>query len=288
MRVAITGATGLVGGALLQALRSRGHEVSGGGRAWADLLDAEAVRRAVGDAEVIVHCAAEADVDAAEREPSVAWRSNVDATRTLALHARETGAHLVHVSTDYVFDGSKGACTVDEPLSPLGVYGATKAAAELAVRALVPAGRWAIARTAVVYGWPPRPVRKNFGSWLLSELAAGRPARVFSDQTITPTHVANLTEMAVELVERRLAGTWHLAGAEVVSRLEFGQRLCARFGFSPSLLEATRMADAKQAGPRPLRGGLDVSKTTAALSAKPLALDASLELLHAAFRPQEM
>ncbi len=295
MRFLVTGANGLVGGRLVRALAVPGHEVFALGRGprraadlgaatyvSVDLANHDALEQELREirADVVINCAAMTDVDGCERDPSGAWAANVDAVATLARSARQLDSHLVHVSTDYVFDGDAGPYDVDAVPHPRGVYALSKHAGEEAVRALCPKGRWTIARTAVVYGWPSTG-KNNFGTWLVDTLRAGKTVRLFSDQWVSPSHAGNVAEMLAELATRRMAGTWHTSGAEVVDRVTFGQRLCERFGFDPALIIPSRMADVNLPSPRPAKSGLVVSRTADALTAKPLALDASLARFHA-------
>ena len=298
MRFLVTGANGLVAGRLLRTLASRGHEVIGLGRGHqraTDLGGAQYVSIELGDAvtlglalkelspQVIINCAAMTDVDGCERDPLGAYTANVEAVATLARGARELGSHLVHVSTDYVFDGNAGPYDVDAIPNPRGTYAITKHAGEEAVRALLPSASWTIARTAVVYGWPSTG-KNNFGSWLIDALSSGKNVKLFTDQWVSPTHASNAAQMLAELSERRLAGIWHTSGADVVDRVTFGQQLCARFGFDAGLIEPSRMADVSLPSPRPAKSGLNVSRTLEALSAKPLSLAASLDRLYAEYK----
>lgn len=299
MRVVVTGANGLVGGRLSRLLVSQGHEVFAWARGEAraklngaryvsvDLTNVDMVSQSLRETrpDVIINPAAMTDVDGCERDPLGAWAANVDAPATLARSARELDAHLVHVSTDYVFDGDAGPYDVDSTPNPRGVYAISKHAGEQAVRALLPAGRWAIARTAVVYGWPSTG-KNNFGSWLLSTLSAGKPVNLFNDQWVSPSHADNVSGMLAELAAKKLAGIWHTCGAEVVDRVSFGHRLCERFGFDQALIKPSSMAQVNLPSPRPAKSGLIVTRTAAALENKPLDLTASLELLHAEFRSQ--
>lgn len=276
MRVVVTGAAGVVGSRLVPALRARGHEVCALTRADADLTSHQALQViAAARAEVIINCAAIADVDRCEREPAKAWAINAEVPARLA---QVPNAHLLHVSTDYVFDGAHGPYDVDAVPNPQRAYALGKCAGELAVRAL--ASRWSIVRTAVVYGW--KLGRSNFASQVIEALAQGKTVRAFTDQWITPTHVSNAVEQLVELAERQLPGVWHAAGAETIDRFTFAHRIAQRLGLDPRWIEPSRLADSKGT-PRPPRAGLNVSRTLEALSAKPLDLAASLNRLHAEF-----
>lgn len=291
MRVTVTGANGLVGSRLCRLLVVQGHVVTAVARGErrtvgdyeylsCDLADHDGVARTLTAArpEVVVHTASMTEVDACERAPDAAWGANVLAAAHVARHARTSGAHLVQVSTDYVFDGQEGPYDEEARPNPSGVYARTKWLGEEAVRLL--AGSWAIARTAVVYGYPPSQ-RPNFGSWLLGTLREGKTARLFVDQYVSPSLALNVAEQLAELAGRRLPGIWNVAGAEVVNRMQFGEALADVFGLDRRLLVPSKLADAGMASPRPPRSGLRVDKALAALEARPLGLRASLEQFRA-------
>ncbi|MBE2252290.1 MAG: SDR family oxidoreductase [Myxococcus sp.] len=291
MRVVVTGSNGLVGRRLVSQLVERGHEVLGLARgarrvegaftyASVDLTDGPLLTETLGGfkAEAIINPAGMTDVDGCERDPVAAWNANVGVVATLARAARTAGAHLVHVSTDYVFDGEDGPYAVDAKPNPRGTYALTKHAGEQTVKALLPAAQWSIARTAVVSGWPSTG-KNNFGYWLISTLARGQPVPLFSDQWVSTSHATNVAAMVAELAEKRLPGLWHTCGAEVMDRVTFGRRVCERFGFDPALIKPSRMADVKLASPRPAKSGLDVTKTAQTLDARPWTVARALDEL---------
>lgn len=292
MRVLVTGANGLVGSRLSALLARRGHLVTGLGRGpqrvagpWeyvsVDLADEAGLAASVRAArpDVILNPGSITDVDGCETAPTDAFRVNGVAPGLLALSANACGAHLVHVSTDYVFDGKAGPYDEDAIPNPRGVYALSKHVGEQAVRAL--GHSWAIARTAVVYGWPPAG-RPNFGSWLLQALRKREPVRLFEDQFVSPSLADSVAEQLAEIAERRLTGFWNTCGAEVVNRVQFGQALCREFGLDVSCLVPSRLVDAKLKSPRPARSGLRTDKTTNQLEAHPLSLAASLVRFHQA------
>lgn len=292
-RFLVTGSNGLVGSRVCTQLVKAGHEVVGasiGARRTegeyryvsCDLSDDAQVNALFATArpEVVIHPASMTVVDACEKDPPAAFAANVRAPANVAMACRAFSAHLLHVSTDYVFDGDHGPYTEEDVPNPRGVYAVTKHMGEQAVRSLAPS--WAIARTAVVYGWPASG-RPNFGAWLLTTLLEGKQARLFEDQFVSPSLADNVAEMLVELGERKLQGLWNCAGASVVNRVHFGLALCEEFGLDKSLCVPTRLADMKLASPRPLHTGLVMDKTRAALKAQPLALPEALRQFHAAY-----
>lgn len=297
MRFLVTGSNGLVGSRVCALLERGGHEVVGLGRGprrttgaysyvECDLTQEREVANALKAAapEVILHPASMTEVDACEKAPEQAFAANVLATAAVARGARELGAHLVHVSTDYVFDGEHGPYDEQALPNARGVYALTKHMAEQAARTFVPG--CAIARTAVVYGWPAAG-RANFGAWLVGALSQGQNVKLFEDQFVSASLADSVAAMVVELGERRLGGIWNTCGADVVSRVQFGQALCAVFGFDPKLITPTRLADMKLASPRPLRSGLKVDKVREHLKAQPLPLDESLRRFHATWKASQ-
>lgn len=292
MRFLVTGSNGLVGSRVCSLLHQGGQQVVGLGRgarrtggeygyASVDLTREADVAAAVETAapEVVIHCASMTEVDACEKDPEAAYAGNVTAAAAVARSARKAGAHLVHVSTDYVFDGEAGPYAEDAVPNPRGVYSVTKHMGEQAARVLAPG--CAIARTAVVYGWPPVEGRLNFGAWLVTALEKGQQVRLFEDQLVSPSFADNVAAMLVELGTRRLGGVWNTCGGEVIDRVGFGRALCEVFGFDAGLIVPTRMAELKLASPRPLKSGLRTDKVRSELSVPPLALAESLSRFHA-------
>jgi dTDP-4-dehydrorhamnose reductase len=282
MRVLVTGAAGQLGIDTVAACTEAGDEVAAFDRAGLDITDRNAVLGAITTLrpDVVIHCAAWTAVDACEADPDRALLANGTAVRWVAEACDRVGAHLVHVSTDYVFDGAAGPYDEQATPNPRGAYAMSKHAGELAVSTLLPAGQWSLARTAVVFGWPAAG-RDNFGSWLVGSLSKGAPVQCFEDQWISPTHVSSCAQMLCEVAERRLSGVWHLAGAEVLDRVTFARAVCERFGFDRALVVPTRMADVKLKRPRPARAGLQVTRAQRELAAKPLSLDLALERFRA-------
>lgn len=295
MKVIVTGSNGLVGSRLAKSLAASGHEVLGISRGPSrvatngyryqsvELSVPEQIVSALQSfrPEVVVNPASMTDVDGCEKDPAGAWAANAHAPAVLALECKKLGAHLLHVSTDYVFDGDGGPYREDDVPNPRGAYALTKHAGEQAVKAL--AGSWAIARTAVVYGWPAAG-RPNFGAWLVGALQSGSPVKLFEDQYVSPSLATSVAAMLHELAERRLPGVWNVCGATVLNRVEFGRALCERFGFSPATIAPSRMADLKLASPRPLKSGLVVEKAMHELKAKPLELAEALEGFYREFK----
>lgn len=211
-RLLVTGGSGQVGSAFGRLAAASGYEVALPARSALDLSDAGSIADAVaaGPWDAVVNCAAYTAVDAAETEPEVAAAVNAAAPRILAAETARRGIPLVHVSTDYVFAGTKGEPYVEtDPLSPANVYGSTKAEGERAVRACNPAHR--IVRTS----WVVSSQGENFVRKMLRLGREREELRVVADQIGRPTAAADLARALLALVQGASEGpgTWHFANS---------------------------------------------------------------------------
>jgi len=236
-RVLVTGAGGQLGQALVAAAPA-GAELQAVDRAQLDVADADAVQRAIRDfaPALVINASAYTAVDRAEQEPEAATRANVDGPANLAAAlAAGTGAgRLLHVSTDYVFDGSASTpYTPASPTAPLGVYGRTKLAGEAAALAALP-GRVTIVRTAWVYSARGR----NFLQTMLRLMRERGEVRVVADQVGTPTSTASLAAVCWALgLKARTAGSFHWTDAGVASWYDFAVAI-AEDAFAAGLLRS--------------------------------------------------
>ena len=249
MRVAVTGATGRLGSALIAALADAPFTGPAGPIAWTradfDLDQPSEVGRLVDRdrPEVVVHCAAWTDVDGCARDTDLAIRRNAIATGELALACAERGLDLLVVSTNEVFDGARTdglAYAPDEPVSPPNPYGASKAAGEaIASDAFRDRhGSLGIARTAWLYGPPGRDFPRKIAEAAMIAAAAGEALRVVGDEWGTPTYAADVAEAIIELLaEDAIAGTHHLVASGIASRADWARDVVARLGIEVPLEE---------------------------------------------------
>jgi dTDP-4-dehydrorhamnose reductase len=210
MRLLVTGAGGMCARDVVLAAAGRQHEVAALSRSELDVCDGAQVARVVGELrpQAIVNCAAWTDVDGAERAEEEAMAVNGVAPGLLAQAASNAGAHLVHVSTDYVFDGTATRPYVESDApNPRTAYGRTKLAGERAVAAA--GGGAAIVRAAWLFGVGGR----NFVATMLGLARDGRAeVAVVDDQVGSPTYTGHLAPALLEIAERRLDGVLHVAG----------------------------------------------------------------------------
>lgn len=251
MKVLVTGAGGQVGTELLAALAD--HEVVGLRHQDLDVADRDAVHAAVAAArpDAVVHGAAWTAVDACEGDPDRAYAVNALGTRFVAEAARAGGAHLVYVSTDYVFDGTKAAPYLewDEP-SPRSVYGRSKLGGE---REVGPDG------TVVRTSWVCGRHGANMVKTVLRLAAEPGTLRFVDDQRGHPTFADDLAAVITRLVEDRRLGTFHVTNQGAVSWFEFARAVLTAAGDDPGRVEpiATADLDPQRPAPRPANSVLD-------------------------------
>lgn len=224
MRILITGKDGQVGGEFALLYRSRGDVVLAG-RDECDLANPQSIRDLVRRVKpsIIINPAAYTAVDQAEREPELCYAVNAAAPRVLAEEAASLGALLVHYSTDYVFDGEKPQPYLEsDPIKPVSVYGASKAAGEAAIAET--ASRYLVLRTSWVY----RGQGKNFLRTML-RLGAERPElRVVDDQIGAPTSAAAIAAATARVVEQHPdppSGIYHMTAAGSTSWCGFAREI---------------------------------------------------------------
>lgn len=235
MHILVTGARGQLGTELKSELERRVPGVTDYiDREELDLTDAKAVDAFVrrGDYSHIINCAAYTAVDKAEEEKSLCHAVNTEAVRTLAAVAADTGTKILHISTDFVFDGkSSHAYTESDKPAPLSHYGATKRMGETQLLGLCPDA--VIVRT----GWLYSPHGHNFVKTILLHCKPGGRLRVVDDQIGTPTYAADLAGMVADMVlaPQWLPGTYHYSNEGVASWYDFAVAIVRLAGFADSV-----------------------------------------------------
>jgi dTDP-4-dehydrorhamnose reductase len=247
VKILVTGAGGMLGTDFVRAAAFWNHEVVGLTRAELDVTDAEAVwRTCVAERpDVVVNCAGYTNVDAAEDDLEDASRVNVDGARYTALGAAEVGASIVYVSTDYVFDGQKGAPYVESDATrPLSIYGQTKATGEAETAAANK--RYYIVRSSWLYGTGGR----NFVETMLALGDDQGEVVVVRDQVGSPTYTAHLADALVRLVDTSAYGIHHIGGAGECSWYEFAQEIFSQAGVGCRVMSMTT-DELSRPAPRP-------------------------------------
>ncbi|MFQ5864090.1 MAG: dTDP-4-dehydrorhamnose reductase [bacterium] len=205
----------------------------------------------------IINAAAYTDVDGCEEDKENCWKVNVTGAENLAHSGRRIGALLVHISTDYVFDGVEGDYTEESKPNPLGYYGRSKLAGE---NAIIASGvDHAIVRTMILYGTAIN-IRLNFATWLIEKLSKREPVNIVDDQIGQPTLADDLAQAIRKIVELRKTGLYHIVGSESVDRYHFALKLAEVFDLDPNLIHAIKTDDLKQKAPRPLNSTFNIEK----------------------------
>jgi len=283
MKILVTGGSGLLGGKIAEMAQSRGDEVFSGyahnvpafGKAVKlDLLDGPGISEKIVKIkpEIIIHSAALTDVDRCERERELAYKMNVEGTRVVSEASKQVGSFLVYISTDYIFDGSRGMYREDDASNPVSYYGLTKLLGEAFCHGC-------IARSCVIYGNRPASGKVNFALWLIERLKSGKRVPVVTDQFVTPTLNTDIAKMILEAADRRLYGVYHLAGATRVSRYDFALQFAKMLEMDADHIFPSRICDLNWEARRPRDSSLDTSKASIMLANKPLGLDDSLQIL---------
>jgi dTDP-4-dehydrorhamnose reductase len=242
MRLLVTGAGGMLGRDVIRAAGAAGHDVRALSRGELDVTDQHAVRGAAAGMDAIINCAAWTDVDGAEEHEADARRVNSEAPGILA----RTGVRIVHVSTDYVFDGTGTRPYVEsDPVAPLGGYGRTKLEGERAVA--IGSEDFVIARSSWLFGVAGR----NFVDTMLRLGADRDEVRVVADQVGCPTFTGHLAEALVELAADPDAhGIHHVAGGGQCSWADLAEATFARAGVD-CRVERVTTAEFPRPAPRP-------------------------------------
>jgi dTDP-4-dehydrorhamnose reductase len=249
-RILITGAGGQLGRALAVALDDPRREVVGATREALDVGDRDAVLGAIAALrpDVVIHAAAMTDVDGCEADPDRAYRVNAMGTRHVMDGARRVGAHVVALSSDYVFDGATERPYVEwDPCNPLSVYGRSKRAGELEVD---PGST--VVRTTWVYG------RTSGLVPAIVKLAAGDgPLRFVDDNFACPTFVDDLAAAVAEIALSRLPGTIHITNQGGTTPFDLARLVVELAGGDPSRVVAVTSEELGRAARRPARSDLD-------------------------------
>lgn len=289
-RLLVTGASGMLGANLALLAQDMGYEVLG----WTNsrpLVDAPFATRTVdfnnqqslsrafeaAQPDALINCAAQANVDAAEKQPEVAYRINAEAAGELAKLAREAGVPMIHISTDAVFDGTQGNYKETDIPNPLNTYAKSKLAGEHAVAQANPEA--AIARV-VFYGWSLTGTR-SLAEFFYNNLTAGKPVNGFTDMFFSPLYVGHLAKALLEMLQKRLSGIYHVYSPESLSKYDFGVRLAHEFGLDANLIRPISARDSDLLTRRSLNLSMNTDKLQAALG-KPLPnQNEGLRALHA-------
>lgn len=289
----VTGASGLLGLNFALAVDGRQHQVTGVDNrnplSWinfkthqADLTETGIIEKLVEEIkpEVILHCAAMANVDDCEKRPLDAQRVNAHLPGEIAEVAKKHAIKMVHISTDAVFDGQKGNYVETDQPNPLSVYARTKRDGELAVLSANPQ---ALVARVNFYGWSISGTR-SLAEFFVNNLSEGKVVKGFTDILFCPMMVLDLAVTLVESVEKDLTGLYHMVGPESMSKYQFGAAIARQFGFDDSLVHTASVSDGGLTAARSPNLTLSTGKLAQALGHPLPAFVQGLEKFHSQYR----
>ncbi|MFM9076564.1 MAG: SDR family oxidoreductase [Bacteroidota bacterium] len=290
MKILITGSNGLLGQKLTALLGNHPHHAlvrtsrapqEGAPGEWhpMDITDANSVKSVIDavNPDAVIHAAAMTMVDDCEQQREACWKANVDGTQNVLQACSEIGAHVIHVSTDFIFDGSTGPLTEEAEPGPVNFYGESKLEAERLVMKY--SGDWAILRTVLVYGLTPDRSRSNIVLWVKNNLEAGKPIIVVDDQWRTPTLAEDLAMGCLLAAEHHATGIYHVSGPEMLTPYDMAMQTAAYFGLDNSLITRTDSTQFTQPAKRPLRTGFIIDKARRSWGYAPRSFREGIEVM---------
>ena len=225
--------------------------------------------------DVVIHLGAMTDVELCETETELAKKINTDATEILALESEKYNTFFVYMSTDYVFDGKVGMKKENDKTNPINFYGKSKLDGERVFKKITTPN--VIVRTSTPFGIHSKKI--SFPIWVKKNLELKKEISVVVNQYTSPSYVPNISKMIIEIMERKITGIIHLAGATKISRYDFAVQISKIINVNKQFLKLTKMDQMDWKAQRPADSSLSVSKANKILKNKPEKIEDSLKLL---------
>jgi dTDP-4-dehydrorhamnose reductase len=293
MKVLITGANGLLGQKLITLLHTKnGVEIIATSRGDAriqgleetnyhalDVTNNAAVINLFGKLlpDVVIHTAAMTQVDDCELNQEECKVANVEAVRNVVDGCQAINGHLIHLSTDFIFDGSEGLLTEDAEPNPVNFYGETKLAAE---KLIIESGiSWGIARTVLVYGIVPGLSRSNIILWVKDNLENNKTINVVDDQWRTPTLAEDLAQGCWLMAKNKAAGVFNISGEDMLTPYDMAQLVAEHFRLNNKLINRANSTTFSQPAKRPAKTGFNIDKAVKELGYKPHSFKQGIEII---------
>jgi dTDP-4-dehydrorhamnose reductase len=293
MKILVTGSNGLLGQKLTDYYKTRPdirliatgrgedryHDQSGYTYVSLDITDEQQVAAVIAEQkpDVVIHTAAMTNVDACEADREGCDAQNVHAVKYLVHACNEHMAHLVHVSTDFIFNGTHGPVDENEQPDPLSYYGVSKLRAEQIVTEN--SRSWAILRTVLVFGVVNDMSRSNIVLWAKGNLEQGKALNVVGDQFRTPTLAEDLAQGCALAADKRAQGIYNISGRDFMSVFDLVYRVAEFWKLDKSLLKISTSEGIKQPAKRPPITGFRLDKAINELGYKPHSFEEGLALL---------
>lgn len=225
--------------------------------------------------DVIINTAAITNVDTCHTERDLCWKLNVDAVKSLVEICEAKDIHLIHLSTDFVFDGTSGPYSEDDQPNPVSFYGESKYEAEKIIQAS--SCRWSILRTILVYGVTSNMSRSNIILWAKSALEKGEPINVVNDQWRMPTFVDDLAEACLLTAEKEATGMFHISGKDMMTIVDIANLVADFYNLDKSLIRPISSKSLNQEAKRPLKTGFILNKAINVLGYGPHSFTEGME-----------
>jgi dTDP-4-dehydrorhamnose reductase len=292
MKILVTGANGLLGQKLVTLLQQKEtiqliatartasvQNLKQGEFHLLDITNKDQVARIIGvlKPDVVIHTAAMTNVDQCETNRDGCWLNNVTAVDYLIEACTPHNVHLVHVSTDFIFDGTHGPLDENAVPNPVNFYGESKLAAEKSV--IGSSLSWSILRTVLVYGISNDLSRSNIVLWVKKSLEEGKNISVVNDQWRTPTLAEDLAMGCYLAAEKRVTGIYNISGKDFISPYDIAIQTAAFFKLDASLISDTDSTKFKQTARRPIKTGFIIDKAKKDLGYEPHSFLQGLEIL---------
>lgn len=292
MKILITGANGLLGYKLVQLLSKQSdvQAIATGRRMISDLpanvsfseldiTDSLQTEKIISQLkpEVVINTAAMTQVDQCETDRDLCWKGNVTGVENLIAGCAKNQTHLVHVSTDFIFDGTQGPLDESAVPNPVNYYGESKLAAEKVIQQSTIS--WTILRTVLVFGVTPDMSRSNIVLWVKKSLEDGKTINVVNDQWRTPTLAEDLAMGCYLSAKKKARGIYNIAGEEMMTPYDIAMQTADFFKLNKSLINATDSSKFKQPAVRPLKTGFIITKAKDELGYQPHSFKEGLALM---------
>jgi len=293
MKILITGSNGLLGQKLLHKLRqdfsveliatskgeNRVSEKNGYSYFDLDITNNDAVVQIIAaqKPQVVINTAAMTNVDLCEVEKKACDALNVDAVKYLADACEKIDAHLIQISTDFIFDGENGPYKEEDKPNPLSYYGLSKLKSEQVLQAH--SVKWTVLRTIIVFGVGENLSKGNIVLWAKGALAKGDPLNIIDDQFRAPTLAEDLADICILAAKKKAFGIFNASGKDIMSIYEIVERIAKHYGNSTENLNKISTATLNQTAGRPPRTGFILDKSRNELGYKPHSFEECLTII---------
>ena len=281
MKILITGVNGLLGSRLFELYDTSNHtiiptsrNIEGHATIKLDITNEKEVSHVLYEVrpDVVINTAAIADVDLCEVEKDLCWNTNVTAIGHLTKACEKLNIHLIHISTDYIFDGKRGPYIENDQPNPISYYGKSKLEGEKIL--LESNGANTIIRTILVYG---NHTKLNIVSFVKKSLESGTSVKLVDDQYRMPTLVSDLARACDLVANKRAKGVFHISGNEMMNYYDIGLKIADYFSLDKSLIIKTKTSELNQKAKRPEMTGFILDKAIKELGYMPMSFEKSLE-----------